>query len=236
MLSSIAAILVVASMSANSVEAGGLDNYQKESKQSAVISSGTGWNVEMAENNPDLRAAIDYHLDRIGIEKSNISYEKISILLNSIAFFESDFNSSAKNPESTASGLYQYVDAAKETAINRVSNLKNKDVNLSSSFMDKVGLIKSGIVDFNTLSYDELSALTFIDNMEKSGSDDALRNVLLNSDPMSMADGIFDFYQVHHTDVNHKNGSLGNIAKKRGEVIKHLLSIEKPTMDAGIKI
>jgi hypothetical protein len=62
--------------------------------------------------------------------------------------------------------------------------------------------------------------------MQRKGSDAALTKILSNSDPMAMADGVMDFYQVHHTNVNLENGSLENITKKKAEVIFNLLSVQ----------
>jgi hypothetical protein len=225
-LFAIAATLVV-TVSAHALEINTSDTYGEKANQTElVVKSAKNWNINMVQENPDLRSAVDHHLERIGFENSPASYEKISILLNSIAFFESDFNANAKNPDSTASGLYQYVDAAKETAVNRVNNLKNDGVNLSPSLMDNMKSIKSGNMDFDSLSNDDISALAFIDNMQRKGSDAALTKILSNSDPMAMADGVMDFYQVHHTNVNLENGSLENITKKKAEVIFNLLSVQ----------
>ncbi len=185
------------------------------------------WNVSMVQENQDLKKAVDYHLDRIGVEKTPLAYQKTSILLNSIAFFESDFNTNAKNPNSTASGLYQYVDAAKETAVNRVNNLKNAGVNLSESLMDKMKSIGTGEFDFDSLSSNDVSTLAFIDNMQRKGTDEAWKKILMSSDVSNIVKGIGDFYQSHHTNVNQENGSLENITKKSRHVVFHLLHIEK---------
>ena len=159
---------------------------------------------------------VDYHLDRMGIDKSSKHYGKISDLINAISLYESGNNSDVGiNPKSSASGAFQNIDSNKITVINRINNLKNlKGVVVDEGVIQHLDKIKSfltsGVSDVENLGArafdklpDEVSAmLTLTDLFSKSGSDKVFKKYFASDNIGDSYKLLIDLYSMHHTDLN----------------------------------
>lgn len=107
-----------------------------------------------------------------------------------IAKVESDQKIDARNPTSSASGEFQFVDSAVDTGINR--GLRNSELANQEWFTEF-----QEHRDITKLSREQQTAFFLQDMLERKGTDKVLNNVIDNFD----YDTVKDFYfGTHHTD------------------------------------
>ncbi len=119
---------------------------------------------------------------------------------------ESNFNPKAKNPKSTAAGLYQFTEDSVVTAVNRLANTIGED-NLPQWAVEA-----REHKDARKLSEKEQQILFYADMFQKKGSDNLLKKVLKEGDNEAM----LEYYRkLHHTDVDQPTEKrIGKISKK----------------------
>jgi muramidase (phage lysozyme) len=106
---------------------------------------------------------------------------------------ESNFNPKAKNPKSTAAGLYQFTEDSLVTAVNRLANTIGEDK--LPQWASEARKHK----DARKLSEKEQQILFYADMFQKKGSDNLLKKVLVEGD----GDAMVEYYsKLHHTDVD----------------------------------
>jgi hypothetical protein len=122
---------------------------------------------------------------QVGAEK------KIVNMGNYIKDVESDNNPMAKNPTSSAAGLYQFTKGALKTAVNRLKNTVGKD-NLPSWAEEAA---KHG--DATKLDPLKQQILFEADMFQKKGSDKYLKDII----EKDSIDALMDYYnKLHHTN------------------------------------
>ena len=137
------------------------------------------------------------HLNRFGGDNSE-SRARLTDLASKVAMIESDGDMKAKNPNSSATGLYQFLvddskgQSALQTAVNRTKKYVKAD------WLDEVA--RTGKVE--DLSPEKQTILFFGDIMEKKGSDKYLKKLLdPNASEEQVKDAMMDIYlNLHHTN------------------------------------
>jgi len=130
-----------------------------------------------------------FELDNIEGGKTS-AIKKIVNAGNYIKDVESDNNPMAKNPTSSAAGLYQFTKGALKTAVNRLKNTVGED-NLPSWAEDAA---KHG--DATKLDPLKQQILFEADMFQKKGSDKYLKDIIQNDS----VDALMDYYnKLHHT-------------------------------------
>lgn len=143
-----------------------------------------------------LKDVRDYHYNRLDIENRNQADTYLNRLNDAVILAESSGDFQAKNPVSTATGGYQFVEEAAKTAARRVINsLKNMPGggrDDSPEWLTDVAEGKVGVID---LTPTRQRILFEGDMFERKGSD-ALVNKILTGDTDAITSYYYDF---HHT-------------------------------------
>ena len=152
---------------------------------------------------PYLRV-VDANAHRLGIPVDN-ARRNMEKFAQFVAEVESDFNPTAKNKHSSASGLFQYVKGSVDPAVNRLK--RYVDAN-EYDWIAKASDTK----DLSQLTPEEQLALFAADILEKRGSDKYLKKILESGDPKAM---LLAYYKLHHTspDVATKKRALRILRK-----------------------
>lgn len=137
------------------------------------------------------------HLNRLGGDNHE-ARSRLTELASKVAMIESDGDMKAKNPDSSATGLYQFLvddskgQSALQTAVNRTKKYVKAD------WLDEVA--RTGKVE--DLSPEKQTILFFGDIMEKKGSDQYLKKLLdPNASEKQINDAMMDIYlNLHHTN------------------------------------
>jgi hypothetical protein len=137
------------------------------------------------------------HLNRLGGDNPE-ARSRLTELASKVAMIESDGDMKAKNPDSSATGLYQFLvddskgQSALQTAVNRTKKYVKAD------WLDEVA--RTGKVE--DLSPEKQTILFFGDIMEKKGSDKYLKKLLdPNASEKQINDAMMDIYlNLHHTN------------------------------------
>ena len=137
------------------------------------------------------------HLNRLGGDNPE-ARSRLTELASKVAMIESDGDMKAKNPDSSATGLYQFLvddskgQSALQTAVNRTKKYVKAD------WLDEVA--RTGKVE--DLSPEKQTILFFGDIMEKKGSDQYLKKLLdPNASEEQVRDAMMDIYlKLHHTN------------------------------------
>jgi len=137
------------------------------------------------------------HLNRLGGDNPE-ARSRLTELASKVAMIESDGDMKAKNPDSSATGLYQFLvddskgQSALQTAVNRTKKYVKAD------WLDEVA--RTGKVE--DLSPEKQTLLFFGDIMEKKGSDQYLKKLLdPNASEKQVKDAMMDIYlNLHHTN------------------------------------
>jgi len=137
------------------------------------------------------------HLNRFGGDSPE-ARSRLTELASKVAMIESDGDMKAKNPDSSATGLYQFLvddskgQSALQTAVNRTKKYVKAD------WLDEVA--RTGKVE--DLSPEKQTILFFGDIMEKKGSDQYLKKLLdPNASEKQINDAMMDIYlNLHHTN------------------------------------
>ena len=137
------------------------------------------------------------HLNRFGGDSPE-TRSRLTELASKVAMIESDGDMKAKNPDSSATGLYQFLvddskgQSALQTAVNRTKKYVKAD------WLDEVA--RTGKVE--DLSPEKQTILFFGDIMEKKGSDQYLKKLLdPNASEKQINDAMMDIYlNLHHTN------------------------------------
>lgn len=137
------------------------------------------------------------HLNRLGGDNPE-ARSRLTELASKVAMIESDGDMKAKNPDSSATGLYQFLvddskgQSALQTAVNRTKKYVKAD------WLDEVA--RTGKVE--DLSPEKQTILFFGDIMEKKGSDQYLKKLLdPNASEKQINDAMMDIYlNLHHTN------------------------------------
>ena len=147
---------------------------------------------------------INTHLDRLGFNTDDAK-GRLDILANTISEIESNSNPKAVNipqkdkEQTSAKGMFQYVDGSINPAINRVEKYTGE--------VEWLKDLKEGKIDIRDLTPEQQTTLFFGDILEKtiggkSGYGDKLFKQLLdpNSTPEQIKDAIRKlYYEGHHT-------------------------------------
>ena len=147
---------------------------------------------------------INTHLDRLGFNTDDAK-NRLDILANTISEIESNNNPKAVNipqkdkEQTSAKGMFQYVDGSINPAINRVEKYTGE--------VEWLKDLKEGKIDIRDLTPEQQTTLFFGDILEKtiggkSGYGDKLFKQLLdpNSTPEQIKDAIRKlYYEGHHT-------------------------------------
>ena len=149
----------------------------------------------MKSDDEILQAVLQKNLSRLGEEL--LTDSNVKVRLEKFDKFhqemESNFNPKAKNPKSTAAGLYQFTEASLVTAVNRLANTIGED-NLPQWAIEA-----REHKDARKLSEKEQQILFYADMFQKKGSDNLLKKVLAEGDN----DAMIEYYgKLHHTDVD----------------------------------
>jgi len=141
-----------------------------------------------------LKQVRDTNLERFDLDNieggKTSAIKKIVNAGNYIKDVESDNNPMAKNPTSSAAGLYQFTKGALKTAVNRLKNTVGED-NLPSWAEDAA---KHG--DATKLDPLKQQILFEADMFQKKGSDKYLKDIIENDS----VDALMDYYnKLHHT-------------------------------------
>ena len=149
----------------------------------------------MQDDDKILQAVLQKNLPRLGEEL--LTDPNVKVRLEKFDKFhqemESNFNPKAKNPKSTAAGLYQFIEAELVTAVNRLANTIGED-NLPQWAIEA-----REHKDARKLSEKEQQILFLANAFQKKGSDNLLKKVLVEGDD----DAMVEYYsKMHHTDVD----------------------------------
>ena len=141
-----------------------------------------------------LKQVRDTNLERFDLDNieggKTSAIKKIVNAGNYIKDVESDNNPMAKNPTSSAAGLYQFTKGALKTAVNRLKNTVGED-NLPNWAEDAA---KHG--DATKLDPLKQQILFEADMFQKKGSDKYLKDIIENDS----VDALMDYYnKLHHT-------------------------------------
>ena len=149
----------------------------------------------MQDDDKILQAVLQKNLPRLGEEL--LTDPNVKVRLEKFDKFhqemESNFNPKAKNPKSSAAGLYQFTKDSVVTAVNRLANTIGED-NLPQWAIEA-----REHKDARKLSEKEQQILFYADMFQKKGSDNLLKKVLAEGDN----DAMVEYYgKLHHTDVD----------------------------------
>ncbi len=131
---------------------------------------------------------VDAHAHRFGVPIDN-ARRNMEKFAQFVAEVESDFNPTAKNKHSSASGLFQYVKGSVDPAVNRLKRYVDTD---EYDWIAKASDTK----DLSQLTPEEQLTLFAADILEKRGSDRYLKKILESGDPKAM---LLAYYKLHHT-------------------------------------
>ncbi len=137
------------------------------------------------------------HLGRLGADSPE-ARSRLAELASKVAMIESDGNMRAKNKDSSATGLYQFLvddskgQSALQTAVKRTKKYVQAD------WLDEVA--KTGKVE--DLSAEKQTILFLGDILEKEGSDKYVKKLLdPNSSEKEVKDSMMQIYlKLHHTN------------------------------------
>lgn len=137
------------------------------------------------------------HLGRLGVDSPE-ARSRLAELASKVAMIESDGNMRAKNKDSSATGLYQFLvddskgQSALQTAVKRTKKYVQAD------WLDEVA--KTGKVE--DLSAEKQTILFLGDILEKEGSDKYVKKLLdPNSSEKEVKDSMMQIYlKLHHTN------------------------------------
>ena len=164
--------------------------------------------VTVSDNQELLNIIKEKNLPRIGegLLGDPTTEVRLSNMDEFIQEMESNFNPKAKNPKSTAAGLYQFTEASLETAVNRLANTIGED-NLPQWAVEA-----REHKDARKLSEEEQKVLFYADMFQKSGSDKYLASILKDGNTQA----VIDYYKdLHHTDPDEATlKRIGKISKK----------------------
>jgi len=179
-------------------------NSLKASASSSILSILGKDTVPVSDKNllNDLRT---YHYNRLDITDKDQANLNLDIMNDSIILAESSNDFNAKNPNSTASGGYQFVEESAKTAARRVINsLGNmpKSTNVPQ-WVQKVASGKLKVLDLTPI---QQRILFEGDMFERKGSD-ALVLPILRGDREAITSYYYDF---HHSDPDGQPGTRSN--------------------------
>lgn len=133
---------------------------------------------------------VNYHVKRLGYTGENIKKAKEALYdyADWVAMIESNGNTNAQNPRSSAAGAFQFIREARAPAINRVKKANPR----WSSGADE---------DITKWSYDKQRALALGDLLEKTiektpGKGDELFKRIIDGDKEAWKEM---YYKGHHT-------------------------------------
>jgi len=149
----------------------------------------------MQDDDKILQAVLQKNLSRLGEEL--LTDPNVKVRLEKFDKFhqemESNFNPKAKNPKSSAAGLYQFTKDSVVTAVNRLANTIGEDR------LPQWAIEAREHKDARKLSEKEQQILFYADMFQKKGSDNLLKKVLAEGD----SDAMVEYYgKLHHTDVD----------------------------------
>ena len=150
---------------------------------------------EIMKDDEILNAVLEKNISRLG--EGLLKDPQVKVRLGTLDKFhqemESNFNPKAKNPKSTAAGLYQFTEDSLVTAVNRLANTIGEDK--LPQWASEARKHK----DARKLSEKEQQILFYADMFQKKGSDNLLKKVLVEGD----GDAMVEYYsKLHHTDVD----------------------------------
>ena len=179
-------------------------NSLKASASSSILSLLGKDTVPASDKNllNDLRT---YHYNRLDITDKNQANLNLDIMNDAIILAESSNDFNAKNPNSTASGGYQFVEEAAKTAARRVINsLGNMPKNTNvPQWVQEVASGKLKVLDLTPI---QQRILFEGDMFERKGSD-ALVGPILRGDREAITSYYYDF---HHSDPDGQSGTRSN--------------------------
>ena len=159
---------------------------------------------------------IDEALNRLQIQDRDKAKANLDVFTEIVAEMESDKNPQAKNPKSTAAGLFQYTKPSLVTAKQRYKNIS-----------DRVGIedMPESIEkakDARELSEDDQTVLFLADTFEKPGSDKYMKAILEADDYETLTAAAQQLYnELHHTDAKkQENERFAKVTMRVGGRVK----------------
>ena len=155
---------------------------------------------------------IDEALNRLQIQDRDKAKANLDVFTEIVAEMESDKNPQAKNPKSTAAGLFQYTKPSLVTARQRYKNIADR-VGIED-IPDSIEKAK----DARELSEDDQTVLFLADTFEKPGSDKYMKAILEADDYETLTAATQQLYnELHHTDAkNQENERFAKVAMRVG--------------------
>ena len=155
---------------------------------------------------------IDEALNRLQIQDKDKAKANLDVFTEIVSEMESDKNPQAKNPKSTAAGLFQYTKPSLVTAKQRYKNIA-----------ERVGIeeIPESIEkakDARELTPEEQTTLFYADTFEKPGSDKYMKEILEAPDYETLTTATQKLYnELHHTDAKkQENERFAKVAMRVG--------------------
>jgi len=146
-------------------------------------------------DNEIFKAILSENLPRIGGEllDNKVALKRLEIFSKFIQEMESDFNPKAKNPKSTAAGLYQFTKDTMDTVLNRLERITGKG-NLPDWAIEA-----KKHKDARKLSEERQTLLFYVHMFQQKGSDKLLKKIMEDGD----MDAVVEYYsKLHHTNVD----------------------------------
>ena len=143
--------------------------------------------------------------NRLKIEDRERAERELQIINDAIVMAESSNDFTAQNPDSTASGGYQFIDEAAKTAANRTINTLNR-MEGDQVIPAWLEAIRDGNLNVRDVSPRRQQILFEGDMFEREGSDPVVGNIL-RGDRGAMNTYYYDF---HHGDPESQPGTIEN--------------------------
>lgn len=143
--------------------------------------------------------------NRLKIEDRERAERELQIINDAIVMAESSNDFTAQNPDSTASGGYQFIDEAAKTAANRTINTLNRmeGDQVIPAWLESV---RDGNLNVRDVSPRRQQILFEGDMFEREGSDPVVGNILRgNREAMNTY-----YYDFHHGDPESQPGTIEN--------------------------
>ena len=158
----------------------------------------------------------DEAFNRLGIQDKEKAENNLDIFTELVSEMESDGKPSAKNPKSTAAGLFQYTKPSLKTAKKRYENIANR------VGIEEIPESIKNATDARDLTPDEQTTLFYADTFEKPGSDKYMKPILESESFEELSEYSKEFYdKLHHTDAKDKeNKRFKEIALRVGGRVK----------------
>jgi hypothetical protein len=115
--------------------------------------------------------------------------DNLEVFADKVGMIENSGRTTGKNPKSSAKGLYQFINSSVEPAVNRLKK-----------YIGPQEWMK-GSMNVNKLTKEQQTLLFLGDLLEKEGSDELMKGVMLGDE-----ESMYNAYnELHHTKPNEQS-------------------------------